>query len=208
MFLAKITKKLLVLICALIFSNPSWALFEARIGYGALVSNPDTATLTQSPPPAALPATSANSGIVADFFVSPPMFDLGIGFRYGKLSSSFGTSALKFDTKITETSLLLNYRIINTLIYTGPVFTYGFSNTGSMQSIASGVTVTDFTPGSISNYSFGWEVGLKLLTFRVGAEAGYKMLKWKDTKDSKGLLTNKNVDLSGAYLLLLFGIGI
>lgn len=206
MFLFNISKKLLVLVCALVFSNPSWALFEARIGYGTLVSKPNTGALTNST--AALPATSANAGIVADFFVSPPLFDMGIGLRYEKMSSSFGTSLLKFDTKMTETSLFLNYRILNTLIYTGPTFTYGFSNSGSMQSIVGGTTITDFSPGTISNYSFGWELGAKLLAFRVGAEAGYKILKWNDSKDSKGVLANKSIDLSGAYVLVLVGMGI
>lgn len=202
--------KLLLRLCTIGFltliSHSSFALVELRLNYGLLTSNPDLRNATTST--ATLPSVSAASGLGGDFFISPPGTDFGFGARIEKLTSSIGDSTLKFDSELSRTAALINYRLINTLLFTGPVFTYGLSHSGSFKSIVNGVTITDFSPGSASSYSLGWELGVKLLTFRIGAEVGYESLKWTNCTDAKGALSARDIDFSGTYAVVLLGVGI
>lgn len=191
---------------ATLFTLNAHALVELRLNYSLLTSNTDLKNTTTST--ATLPSISAASGLGADFFISPPGTDFGFGARYEKQASTIGDSTLKFESDFSRTAALVNYRLINTLLFTGPVFTYGLSHSGSFKSSAGGVTLTDFSPGSASSYSVGWELGVKLLTFRIGAEVGYESLKWTSCVDAKGALSNRDIDLSGTYAVVLLGVGI
>jgi hypothetical protein len=58
----------------------------------------------------------------------------------------------------------------------------------------------------VSSYSAGLEAGANLLGFRVGAEAGYQDMKWKDATDATGLGAKQDINMSGTYAKILFGV--
>jgi hypothetical protein len=161
------------------------------------------------------------SGLNVDAILSLPMVPFGFGLRYETLSDSkstnFAASTASLDTKVKfdRVALLVNYRVIDTLVYLGPIATFGISNSSKLSIECPGCTTS--TPfngkaGSASSYSIGLEGGAKLLSFRAGAELGYSSMVAKDfneggtvAKDDAG--TPIKVEMNGVYAKILLGLG-
>ncbi|HPI41087.1 MAG TPA: hypothetical protein PLJ21_09800, partial [Pseudobdellovibrionaceae bacterium] len=137
-----------------------------------------------------------------------PLMPFGFGMRYENQAIEASTALLKMETSFTRTSLLLNWRIIDTLLFVGPIFTYGLSDSTSLKFSSGGAPVSTYTAGSTSSYSIGVEAGVKLLTFLLGAEVGMLDYRWKDSRDSVGSGGTKDINMSGTYAKVLFGFSI
>lgn len=200
--------KFLVFLMALFTMNAAHALVEARLSYGLLGSKPDLASIYNGT--TEVPAIVPNMGIGVDAIFVIPIVGLGGGLRYENLGFTASSNGLEYKSQITRTSLVVNYRIINTLMYLGPIATLGMSHSNNIKWSDSNTGISaDLTPDSASSYTVGVEAGVSLLGFIIGAEAGYQNLKWNSLKDSKGVITTTpDLDMSGTYAKIMFGFGI
>ncbi|MCX7978281.1 MAG: hypothetical protein N2578_04700 [Bdellovibrionaceae bacterium] len=192
-----------LLLSCLWVSLPALSMMEFRANYGTLGSSPDLGALYSGG--LSLPAASVNSGLGFDALFIMPIVGLGGGLRYEALSSKFG-SDLEIQGNVSRTALLVNWRIINTLLYVGPIVSIGLSHGGRLKFNASGTTVNDWVPGSASSTGIGLEVGAKLAGLLIGAEGGYQTLEWKDSKDEKNPSSaTKTINMGGPYLKVSLG---
>lgn len=208
-------KVIAVLFLSSFFCYQAQAVFETRLTYGTLASNP---TLTDVYPGTAsdVPSVAANYGLGVDAIFTIPVVGLGFGARYENLGFKVNSNGLEYKTSATRTALILNYRLINTFMFLGPIATYGISHSNTMKwmvsssslSLPSG-TEADLTPESSTSYTIGLEAGVKMLNFLLGVEAGYEDFKWKKMTDSKNTVTNRpDLNMNGVYSKIIFGFGI
>lgn len=190
----------------------SWALFEARLTYGGLASTQDLSTVCQGSctTPSGAPAIVPTVGLGVDAIVALPMIPIGFGIRTEDMKLSASTNSIDADIKFKRTAVLLNYRLIDTIVHFGPIASIGISHSGNMTIKEGGTTKVDLTPGSVSSYSVGLELGVKpliVVPITVGAEAGYQSMKWGDVTNTVDS-SRKSIDLSGYYLKLFLGLDI
>ena len=190
----------------------SWALFEARASYGLLTSKTSISDVCQGNCllPSNAPGIVPTYGTGIDAILKLPLVPLGFGLRYENMGLS--TSSSTIDAKLTysRTAILINYRLIDTIVHFGPILSYGISHTGSFTIKESGVTKVDLSPSSITSYSIGLELEVKpliVVPIIVGAEAGYMGYNWKDATNNVNN-TTKSVDLSGTYIKVFLGLDI
>lgn len=196
----------LILVAGSLFSAPAHAIFEARLTYGLLASKPDLSPLFTGSP--SLPTVAPTYGLGADAIVSPPLFPIGFGIRYENMGVEASASGIEFKANYTRTALLLNYRLIDTLLFLGPILSYGMSHSGEVKAIQNGTETGVFSSNKISSYSIGLEAGVKLIGFHLGAELGYQDFRWKDATDSTGNVSAQDINMSGSYAKVLLGFGI
>lgn len=190
-----------------LISAPAHALFEARLTYGLLASSPDLSPIF--PGQSSTPAVAPTYGLGADVLISPPLFPIGFGVRYENMGVDATSNGLEFKANYTRTALLVNYRLIDTLLFLGPIFSYGLSHSGEIKALVNSTETANFSSTKISSYSAGIEAGVKLIGFHVGAEAGYEDFRWKESHDKTGnITTDQDINLSGTYFKVLLGFGI
>ena len=184
-----------LLITALILvTTQAHALVEARINLGTLspsgsLSDAFSGTgLTDSQ----IPDLPALPGYGADVLISLPLVPFGFGLRYETLGADFDGVELS----ASRTAILLNKRIIDTLMYVGPIASLGVTHSSTVKGTIATVSF-DESQSSGSSYSVGVEAGVKLIGFIVGAELGYQSFTVDDS-----------ADLTGTYAKLVFGLGI
>lgn len=201
-------KKLISLFFFLSFltAAKAHALFDVRLSYGLLASNPDLSELYNGG--ITVPSVAPTYGIGVDGVVKLPLIPVGFGLRYENMGLTASNSGLDFKADYSRTSLLVNYHFIDTLLYVGPLLTYGISHSGKIKATENGVDKSNFSPGSVTSYSIGVEAGIKLLAFTVGAEVGYEDFRWNNSRDSTGNLPNRDINMSGSYGKIVLGFGI
>lgn len=198
-------KNLILLLCLLGFSS-AHALVEARLTYGILASKPDLGSIYSGA--SEIPAVAPNAGIGFDAVFIFPVIGIGGGLRYENLGFNAKSGNLEYKSQATRTSVIINYRLIDTIMYLGPIATIGMTHTNNIK-WSEGATSTDFSPDSTSSYTIGLEGGVGLLGFLVGAEAGYQNMKWNKVKDSTGTIASTpDLDMSGTYVKIILGFGI
>jgi hypothetical protein len=196
----------LILITGSMFATPAQALIEARVTYGLLASKPDLAPLYTGAP--TLPAVAPTYGLGADVIVSPPLFSLGAGLRYESMGLNVTSGAVEFKANYSRSAILINYRLIDTLLFVGPIFTYGISHSGEIKAIQNGTETANMTSDKITSYTIGIEAGVKLIGFHLGAEAGMEDFRWKGAHDKTGNIADQDINMSGSYAKILLGFGI
>jgi len=145
-----------------------------------------------------------------DAILMLPMMPLGFGLRYENAGKSETLFNEQIDYAITRVALIVNYRIIDTGFYVGPIVTYGLSQSLSFKLP---LAPDEFKAGNQSSYSYGVEGGLKLGLFRLGLETGIMSLTFNDLKDLGGAIPNKNglnisqLNFGGSYYKLHIGLG-
>lgn len=190
----------------------SWALFEARVTYGSLASQQSLADICQGScvAPSNAPAIVPTFGLGVDAIVELPFFPMGLGIRAEDMKLSASTSTIEGELNYKRTAILVNYRLIDTIVHFGPIASIGISHSGNMTIKEGGITRVDISPGSPTSYSLGLELGVKplvVIPLKLGAEAGYMSFKWGNSTNSVDSST-KNVDLSGMYLKVFLGLDI
>jgi hypothetical protein len=196
----------LVSLMILFFAQPSMALFEVRAGYGILSSKPDlTGFYTGSS--SNVPTAAPNAGLTLDALVTIPLVGLGAGLRMENMNIKYESDVMTIQNQLTRNALIVNYRLINTLVYLGPIFTYGISHTNKIKMSSGGTDLSSISSSKVSSYTLGLEAGASLLGLMVGAEAGTMMMNYKDATDSITAAIH-NLDMSGNYVKLFIGFGI
>lgn len=200
--------KFLMFLVSIFCIQSAHALVEARLSYGLLGSKPDLSTIYNGT--TTVPAIVPNMGLGVDALFIVPLVGIGGGLRYENLGFTASSNGLEYKSQMTRTSLVVNYRIINTLMYLGPIATMGMSHSNNIKWTDSNTGISaDLTPDSSSSYTVGLEAGVSLIGFIVGAEVGYQNMKWSTLKDSKGVIpTTPDLDMSGTYAKIMFGFGI
>lgn len=139
-----------------------------------------------------------------------PMVPIGVGLRLENTSFNKTEFNEQVDFSIARTALLINYRIINTGFYFGPIVSYGISHAFDFK-IPLDPDV--FTAGKQTSLGYGVEGGLKLGLFRLGLELGQLSQVFSDLKDINGAIPNKNglniseLNFGGTYYKLHIGVG-
>ncbi len=202
---------IIVLIFLLFTSNHSLAVFETRLTYGMLASNPDL-TKVYTGSASEVPSSSPHSGLGVDAIFTLPIIGIGIGARYENLGFTSSKDEMTYKVSSTRMAVILNYRIINTFMFMGPIMTYGLTHTNNLKwfTTSSGTRVErDFSPNRSSSYSIGLEAGVKLASFILGAEVGYEDFKWNNMINSSFTLdTPVDLNMNGTYAKILFGFSI
>ena len=199
-------KKLLL---AFLFTPLSaFALFEGRLTYGAMGAKDALTEICTGICSGTVPGMVPLYGMGADVLVKLPLIPFGFGMRYEKLALSGTTTDMTADATFNRTAVLVNYRLIDTIIHIGPIFSYGISHSGGIKMSQNGNPLIDYTSNSGESMTLGLEVGIKpliIIPLKIGAEAGISQAKLKDATDSFGN-TNKTIDLSGYYMKVFLGL--
>lgn len=190
----------------------SWALFEVRGTLGATQAKPDLPAICGSScaDPNSLGDATYVPGVGIDAILKLPLIPFGFGIRYEGIKLKGDTATTTTEVKYSRTAILINYRLIDTIVHFGPIASYGISHTGSLSIAEGGSTRVDMSPSSVSSYSIGLEVEVKpliVVPLIVGAEAGYMSHKWNDVTNTIDN-SKKDVDLSGTYIKVFLGLDI
>lgn len=202
----------LLFLVALSLPLSSWALFEVRATLGATQAKPDIQAICGTSctnPNNAADATYV-PGVGVDAILKLPLVPFGFGLRYEGIKLKGDTASTTTEIKYSRTAILVNYRLIDTIVHFGPIASYGFSHTGNLTISEGGSTKVDLSPSSVSSYSIGLELEVKpliVLPLIVGAEAGYMSHKWNGVNNALDN-TKKDVDLSGTYIKVFLGLDI
>ena len=188
-------KHIITFVAAFVITTQAQALFEIRAGYG--VTTPaDDATLDGG----GTVGLSTMTGFNIDGIVYPPLLPFGLGLRYESMGLDLEQSGVSVGTDLERLSLIINYRLINTLIYVGAIGTIGFSNQAT-----AGFNGGDVDYEADLTYTIGAEAGASLGLLSVGAELGYAIGTY-DSKQPANSLVDE-VDLGGVYAKVLVGFG-
>lgn len=186
------------------------AIVEARATFGMLTSKEEMSELCPNcSNPASAPSVSP-AFIGADVIVKLPLVPFGFGVRYEGMDASATSGNYEAAVKYTRTALLINYRLIDTILHFGPIASYGLAHSGSVSIKEGAATRVDFSATTMTSYSVGLEVGVKpliIIPLVVGAEAGYMGYKWDEVTNTVDG-TKKSLDLSGTYLKVFLGLDI
>lgn len=198
-------KHLLIAFCLLLISPISHALIDFRVGYGTMISKPDLGKIytgTDSDIPSAAPSAGLNMDVIATL----PIIGLGAGLRYEDFKINYDSGGFTVENSFKRTSMILNWRLIDTLLYVGPILTYGMNHTNKIKFTSGAGTLMDINSSSVSSYSVGLEAGAKLIGLRAGAEMGYMNMTYKDATDSV-TAGKADLNMSGNYVKVMVGFG-
>ena len=187
---------------------PSHAIFELRVNYGFNFAAPKK--LNDAIKAGGGDEIKSESGLGFDGLFNIPMIPIGFGLRYEKLSTT-GKQGGSFDyeTGFSRLGLLVNYRLIDTGMYAGPIASIGFSDSATY-SQSSGGSSTDFTSSNKTSFSIGFEGGAKFDMFMLGGELGYLSANYGVPKNNSNDLLNSSgesvpLDFSGVYAKIQAG---
>lgn len=200
------TFSLLTLAFAFLLASPkAHALFELRGTYGTFSPGPDTLGVSEQLYQAPKWDTTAMG---ADLLFFIPLTGFGAGVRYEELGTKV-TGNLDYSANVRRNSLLLTYRLIDTVIHFGPILSYGVSHTGSVDVRGADQTVLAWRTSSATSYSAGLDLGIHLIGFTLGIESGYQEIVLKSLSDANSHDPNsQNLGMRGAYSKAYFGLSI
>jgi hypothetical protein len=182
------------------------AIFDLKVGYGTLASKPDLLGFYTGA--ATVPAAIPTVGLTIDAIVTIPLVGIGGGIRTEDMKIGYDSETLGINNTFKRTSVVLNYRLLNTLVYLGPIFTLGINHSNEMKITSGGTDLSKISSDKVSSYTAGVEVGAKLIGLMAGAELGYMNMKYKDATDSIDPTKIHDLDMSGNYVKLFVGFGI
>ena len=195
--------KVAALFLCLFTTQTSFAFLEIRGTYGQLSGGPDLKDL-YSGTVTNLPTVSPSTSYGGDAIITLPFLP-GIGIRYEKLRMKTSNENLEAIADYTRTAVLVNARIIDTILFLGPIASYGTSHSGTLT--IKDTKEREWSSDTVSSFQVGIEAGIKLVGIVIGVEAGHQGYKWKDAKEKNDLETKrKDIDMSGTYVKGLLGI--
>jgi hypothetical protein len=197
--------KTLVFVSPLFFAAPAFALLEINVGGQGILSDTGSGNWLASGASSAYSYSGAY-GLQADVRLNIPLSDWQFGVRYGQLGLSGTSNGYNLSMSSTTYSGLVAYRIINTGVLFGPVVTYAFGGSGSLQNSFSNLGGTSATAGNVSQYSAGLELGIKF-PFLLAVELGYANLTMNNFSSNQQINGSAtNVALGGTYARVSIGL--
>jgi hypothetical protein len=200
--------KFLFIAITFLFSASAWSQVEVKMTYTNLTNKIKNSKVYSGS--GSIPSADPMTGIGGDLIVILPASGFGLGIRYENLGLNFKGNGIVFDANTSRTAALFSWRWWDSLIYFGPIFSYGISHSGGQIKVTENSSInSDLTSTTQSSYSAGVELGGRFLGFRVGAEAGYLDNQWKNLKGTNGSITHLNsLDMSGSYVKFIIGFGL
>ncbi len=129
-----------------------------------------------------------------------------MGLRQEWLNQKQSSGGNEWKLDASNISVLVDWRILNNVVYLGPIVGIGYP-TAKVDFNSSSASTSDKIKSGQPSYSAGLEAGVKLGLFLVGAEAGYSSMTLdKHSTDNSNLQTK--VDLSGFYGKLMVGLSL
>lgn len=184
-------KKLIVAVMLAVSWNAN-ALFEVRAGYGVETPGQDSYQNR---------SVSTISGFNLDGIFEIPMTSWGVGLRYEDLGFDISSNGQEWESDLKRTSILVNYRLLDSFAYFGIIGTLGFMN--EMKVNVTGLGQAEYKADFTT--SVGVEAGVSLALISLGAELGYMSANLKD--DDGGIVNNPDFDASGVYMKAIVGFG-
>lgn len=176
-------------------------ILEIRGGVGMTAANPNE--FEDDVKAASNQSLSADSfqNYNADVFINIPAIPIGVGLRQEWLNQDQSGNGASWDLEAKNTSLLVDWRIIDTGVYVGPIVGAGYPS-GDLDFNDGAGSISKQIKKDQMSYFLGAEAGLHLGSFILAAEAGYQSLKLK--QDDSAFKTE--IDLSGFYGKAMVGI--
>ena len=175
-------------------SSVASAIVEVNVGYSGIASTGAGGNWT-------IPGASYSGayGLTAEFRLNIPLSGLNFGVRYTNLGLNESYNGYTLAMANSCVSGLVGYRLINTGLLLGPVFTYGISNNGTLQNSFSSTGTNTSTASSVTQYTAGLEAGIKF-PLLVAVELGYGSLVMSGFSNSQTLFgSSTSINLNGTY---------
>lgn len=208
-FLKKVSVKIILFsglfsgLCLL--SVQALAVVEARLTYGLNATKMDLAQFYTGST-ASVPSVTPLYGIGGEILFNIPMMGWGLGLRYENLGLKASSNGLEFNSTLTRTAAVGYYRLIDTVLFLGPIASIGLSHKGELKVKENSVDLSSFSSSSASSTSIGLEAGIRVVGLVVGMEAGYLTCKFSGVNDSGvAALGSKDLDMSGTYAKVFVG---
>ena len=198
----KFTRVVLALLALGMIQTAHAGLIELRGGIGINSASPDAFNDRVKAASNSDLSTNQFDTVNADLFLNlPGPFGVGLRHEWINANKSSGGNEVKLHAK--NFSVLADWRLIDTVVYVGPIVGIGYPN-AKIDFRNNGVETSDSVSGKPS-YSLGAEFGVHLAAFLVGAEAGYESLKLDKVSGANNNVDSK-VDLSGFYGKVMVGL--
>lgn len=137
----------------------------------------------------------------------------GFGLRFDNFSKNKKDASDVYSFNSAILSALLNYRIVNSGNYYGPIVGIGMAHNSEIESKINSPSSTTYIAQNNMSYSLGAEGGWHIGHLALGGEVGYMSLKAKNFKsETETYLVNsnngnlKNADFSGIYYRFQIGM--
>ncbi len=198
----KFTRLALALLAVLVVQTAHAGLIEIRGGVGINSASPDAFNDRVKSASNSDLNTNQFDNVNADLFLNLPG-PFGVGLRHEWINADKSSNGSDVKLRAKNFSVLADWRIIDTVLYVGPIVGIGYPN-AKIDFNNNGVNTSNSVSGEPS-YSLGAEVGAHLAAFLVGAEAGYTSLKLNKVSGANNNV-NAKVDLSGFYGKVMVGL--
>jgi hypothetical protein len=149
------------------------------------------------------PKISQMQAISFDVMGNVPLMPVGLGVRHEMFSRKESDGGLRSEIDWKRTSILVNKRLIDTVMYSRSGCDRQLSRAISSIHPTTWATTTNYKTESQLTATAGVEAGFKLALFSLGAEIGYLHAPVGELRDSAGVAVTDgsgskiNVDLSG-----------
>ena len=204
----RISLALITLATVVSIAPSAHAVIELKGGYSLHTSSPGGLNDQF----AANPKITQLQSISFDAMGHVPLLPVGLGVRYETLKRNETADGFGSEVNWSRTSIIVNKRLIDTLVYLGPIATFSVASDFKYTSKTGNVS-TRYKTESQLNATVGVEAGAKLSLLRVGAEVGYHYAPMGELKTDAGVpVTNGagekvTFDMSGPYARLVVGFG-
>lgn len=202
-------RRIFLFIAVFLLPLATQATVDFRLNLGRTFSNPDSLNEGLSE----RLHISGLSNIGFDLLINPLFLPGGLGFgmRFDSFQTAQKDGNDEFSYSGSSFSMLVNYRLINTGFYAGPLIGIGVGNSAKVETVFGSAPKTTYEAGKIRNISFGVEGGARVTSLVFGGEFGYQYYNVKNFMDGNAnYLTNsmgtpKEGDLSGLYMKISCG---
>ncbi len=177
-------------------------ILEVRGGYGINSANPNKFEDRVNEISAANLDADNFDNYNLDIFFDLPVIPFGVGLRHEWIKQDQSSGGSEWDIDAKNISVLVDWRLLDTLVYVGPIVGIGYP-TAEVDFKTAGVESSDKIKSGQPSYSIGLEAGVKLSKFIVGAEAGYSSVKFDQTSTQN---VKTRVDLTGFYGKIMAGL--
>lgn len=172
-------------------------LLEIRAGVGMNAADPKDLN------------TAINSGLDSnsidnynlDVYLNLPAIPLGVGLRNEWMKGEASIGADAWDIDANNLTVLVDWRLIDSVVYVGPLVTIG-APFGDILASSGGNSDKATLKMDQLSYGIAAEAGIKIGSLILGAEAGYQSVKLKAGSGSSQV----DVDLSGVYGKAMVGL--
>lgn len=186
------------------FSPLRAGMLDLRVGAGLSAANPDAFEQRVKDVSGSTLRAKTFDTYNADVVFRFPGVPVTLGVRFEQANQKRNDAASEWKLNVNNLALLVDWRLINSAVYVGPIVSVGYPWANLKFHDGANRVDRRIHSNQIS-YSGGLEAGVYLGPLLIGAEAGYKSIRFKGDA-SAGSSLNAHVDLDGVYGKALVGL--